>query len=169
MLIPARLLVNGASIVQETGFDTVTYFHVELAEHAILLAEALEAESYLDTGNRAMFENAGTGLCAPGLLDLPARAAGRGGDVRASRTARACDTQPWLDDRRRLGVAVGRMLVRNGAEVTEIAADDPDLAEGWWGAESDGRRIWRWTAGDAHIALPFGANMLEVHVVGTMG
>lgn len=58
VLIPARLLVNGATIVQEETFDTIEYFHVELDRHAILLAEGAAAESYLDTGNRGMFDNA---------------------------------------------------------------------------------------------------------------
>jgi hypothetical protein len=37
-------------------------FRVELATHDILLADGLPAESYLDTGNRGMFENAGLPL-----------------------------------------------------------------------------------------------------------
>jgi antigen 43 len=57
-LIPARLLVNGASIERAAHCATVTYYHVELETHDILLAEALPTESYLDTGNRGMFENA---------------------------------------------------------------------------------------------------------------
>ena len=61
-LIPARLLVNGMTIVQDDSVRQVEYFHVELARHAILLAEGLTAESYLDTGNRAMFESAGLAL-----------------------------------------------------------------------------------------------------------
>jgi Hint domain len=62
MLIPARLLVNGGSIVQETSCRAVTYYHVELDCHDILVAEGLAAESYLDTGNRGMFENANAPL-----------------------------------------------------------------------------------------------------------
>jgi len=62
MLIPARLLVNGASIGIETKWHAVTYYHVELENHDILFAEGLPAESYLDTGNRAMFENGGEPL-----------------------------------------------------------------------------------------------------------
>jgi hypothetical protein len=57
-LIPARLLINGASIQRDDRCETVTYYHVELETHDILLAEALPAESYLDTGNRGMFDNA---------------------------------------------------------------------------------------------------------------
>jgi hypothetical protein len=40
----------------------VLYFHVELERHGILLAEGLPAESYLDTGNRAMFANTGLAM-----------------------------------------------------------------------------------------------------------
>ncbi len=56
VLIPAIALVNGATIVQET-WEKVTYWHVELDSHDILLAEGLPAESYLDCGNRAAFAN----------------------------------------------------------------------------------------------------------------
>lgn len=56
-LVPVRLLVNGASIVQDDACRSLTYYHVELDSHDILLAEGLPAESYLDTGNRGMFEN----------------------------------------------------------------------------------------------------------------
>jgi hypothetical protein len=56
-LVPAGLLVNGETITQETVSE-VDYVHVELDRHAILLAEGAAAESYLDTGNRAMFSNA---------------------------------------------------------------------------------------------------------------
>ena len=54
-LIPARLLVNGVSIIAEFGITAFTYYHLELARHALLLAESLPAESYLDTGNRRSF------------------------------------------------------------------------------------------------------------------
>ncbi len=51
VLVPACHLVNGATItVQKTA--AVTYFHIELDRHDILLAEGMAAESYLDTGNR---------------------------------------------------------------------------------------------------------------------
>jgi hypothetical protein len=59
LLVPARLLVNGATVVRELGMRHVTYFHVELDAHDLLLAEGAPTESYLDTGNRGMFENTG--------------------------------------------------------------------------------------------------------------
>ena len=39
--------------------DTVTYYHIELARHDVILAEGLPAESYLDTGDRSNFTNGG--------------------------------------------------------------------------------------------------------------
>lgn len=64
-LIPVRYLLNGASIVQtdaRTGPVRVTYWHLELASHDVVLAEGLPAETYLDTGNRAAFEGGGAAL-----------------------------------------------------------------------------------------------------------
>ncbi len=58
VLIPIRYLINGASIVQEAR-DSVTYWHVELAQHDVILAEGLACETYLDTGNRGSFANGG--------------------------------------------------------------------------------------------------------------
>ena len=55
-LMPVRYLINGTTVA-EVSRDSFTYFHVELEQHAALLAEGLPAESYLDTGNRASFEN----------------------------------------------------------------------------------------------------------------
>ena len=58
-LFPAKLLVNDMTIVQDLEAASVVYYHVELDQHAILVAEGVEAESYLDTGNRDFFANAG--------------------------------------------------------------------------------------------------------------
>ena len=57
VLIPIRHLVNGASVAQ-VAVEALTYWHVELAQHRILLAEGLPTESYLDDGNRGAFEDA---------------------------------------------------------------------------------------------------------------
>jgi hypothetical protein len=61
LLIPAKILVNGVSIVQ-LNLRSVTYFHIELPRHAVLFAEGTPAESYLETGNRGAFEDSGDAL-----------------------------------------------------------------------------------------------------------
>ena len=79
-LICARQLVNGTTIRQETDWTAVDYYHVELDQHAILLAEGLPAESYIDTGNSSFFANSGEPLMLhPDLTDesaYPTREAG---------------------------------------------------------------------------------------------
>ena len=57
-LFEAISLVNGTTIYQEQKTTHVTYHHIELANHDILMAEGLAVESFLDTGNKTMFENA---------------------------------------------------------------------------------------------------------------
>lgn len=55
VLVPAVLLVNGATITRDERGFAVTYYHVELDRHAVVLAEGLEAETYRDNGNRDRF------------------------------------------------------------------------------------------------------------------
>ncbi|HEY2616296.1 MAG TPA: Hint domain-containing protein, partial [Acetobacteraceae bacterium] len=54
MLTPVKYLINGTSIVQVPR-NAVTYYHVELPKHNLVLAEGLPAESYLNVGNRSDF------------------------------------------------------------------------------------------------------------------
>ena len=79
-LICARQLVNGTTIRQERDWTAVDYYHVELEQHAILLAEGLPAESYIDTGNSGFFANSGQPMVLhPDLTDetgYPTREAG---------------------------------------------------------------------------------------------
>jgi T5SS/PEP-CTERM-associated repeat protein len=58
VLMPIKVLQNGKTIVQQQR-ATVEYWHIELDQHDIILAEGLPAESYLDTGNRTGFVNGG--------------------------------------------------------------------------------------------------------------
>ena len=240
-LICARQLINGTTIRQEQGLTSLEYFHVELDAHAILLAEGLPAESYLNTGNHGFFTNSGEPLVLhPDLtdeLDYPTREAGscalfvsdeasvrpvwqrlaeraavlgqpaprfdtttdpelqlvaKGRTIRpifanadlaifvlprgasevalVSRAASPTDVRPWLEDRRRLGVRVARIVLRGADEVREIPVDHPDLGEGWWAIERDGQLISRWTNGEAVLPLPAkrGDAMLEIHLAGTM-
>ncbi len=93
VLIPVRYLVNDATI-RPVLRERVTYWHIELAAHDVLMAEGLPCESYLDTGNRGAFINGGPAVdihpdfawriweakgCAPLVLDGPALDAVRAG------------------------------------------------------------------------------------------
>ncbi len=67
VLVPARHLLNGTTIHAEPR-DTVTYFHIELPQHDVLLAENAPCESYLDTNNRTDFDQPGAPIAAhPGF------------------------------------------------------------------------------------------------------
>lgn len=237
-LIPIKLLVNHSTISQ-IPVNAVTYYHVELSRHDIVLAEGLPAESYLDTGNRRMFENGGTSLllhphmkqmndqtrraaesCAPLLCEaarvepiwrsLAARAKHLGSPPRlpettddpmlrvrvggkdfppvshaanryrfllprgrddsrlVSRAAVPSDIRPWVDDPRRLGVAIRRITVWREAQSSDIALDDPRLADGWWDVERHNATMWRWTDGNAALPIEGDRRMVEIVVSGTV-
>jgi hypothetical protein len=238
LLIQARLLQNGATIVREDRLQHVRYFHLELERHDLVLAEGLPAESYLDTGNRGAFDNAHTPLvlhpdwaggnrqarreslsCMPFAADaarvepewrrLAARALQMGfvvsqpatvadpalhleidgrvyrpvsgadghlvfvlppvaAPVRIrSRSTAPCDVSPWIDDRRQLGVAIGRIVFSGPAGVCELPVDHPSLRDGWWAAERDGAALRRWTNGNAELPVPPGYGILAIHLAGS--
>ena len=58
VLIPVENLINGRSIAFDERPQVVEIFHVELARHAVLIADGAPAESYRDDGNGALFHNA---------------------------------------------------------------------------------------------------------------
>jgi hypothetical protein len=58
-LIPVKHLIDGDSVLP-IPTARITYWHVELETHDILLADGLPVESFLDTGNRHQFEPGGS-------------------------------------------------------------------------------------------------------------
>jgi hypothetical protein len=58
-LVPAGLLADGVHILRLPARGRITWFHVELDAHDLLLSEGAASESYLDLGNRHAFANAG--------------------------------------------------------------------------------------------------------------
>lgn len=60
--VPARMLVNGQSIFYDESFTQYDYYHIETEDHAIITADGVLTESYLDTGNRHKFRQSGTVL-----------------------------------------------------------------------------------------------------------
>lgn len=231
-LVPARMLVNGRSILHDVSLRCFEVFHVELPSHDILLAEGAETESWLDTGNRHLFGNvaaigemwtldashaAWSAAAAPlatdagfveplwqrldlraDALGLPARpaAAARTDDpalalrlddgtrlatramgdgrhaaiVPAGRAVRSLLSLsmvpaeaygPFIDDRRRLGVAVRHILL-DGDVVR------PD-GRGWHGREQDGALTWRWMDGNAALDIAAATRnrvvVVELHAV----
>ncbi|MGX7346400.1 Hint domain-containing protein [Acetobacter pasteurianus] len=59
MFIPARMLVNGSSIFYDKSITSYNYYHIETPNHAVIMADGMLTESYLDTGNRRNFTQKG--------------------------------------------------------------------------------------------------------------
>jgi hypothetical protein len=236
--IPARLLLNGATILRDDRESTITYLHIETEQHSVLLAENAPTESYLDTGNRGTFENGSAPLILhPDLAEVDAqrrresesclpftssaavveplwrrladRAAALGHfipkpalisdpDPRVivagrtlrpfwsghdrylfvlpagcaaiqlvSRASSPSDVMPWIEDRRRLGLSVRRIQLREKNTVTDMALDHPNLVQGWWDVECHGQQIVRWTDGEAFLQIgDGGVRVLEIAAKG---
>jgi hypothetical protein len=84
MLVPAHRLLGWRGIARASLSGAISYFHIELDTHDALLAEGAASESFADTGNRHMFDNAAdyaalypndrrppNRFCAPRLGDHP--------------------------------------------------------------------------------------------------
>ncbi len=132
-LTPARMLVNGRSIVIDRCTRVYDFFHVELESHAILLAEGLAAESYLDTGNRDLFINAHASVCASPATTMAAPLA----------VARTLVEPIWTRLRDR-----ARGLGFDGSDSVRAVTDQPDLRL----LLDDGRELSaRWHNGQRHM------------------
>jgi len=125
VLVPARRLVNHATITREPADHAVTYFHVELDTHAILLSEGLPTESYLDTGNRGFFANTAEPVMLHPVMTAPS--------AQAARTAGSC--APFAEDAEQVRAIWQRLAGRHGSPVVPATENaDPML----W---ADGRLI----------------------------
>ena len=72
VLVPVRLLADGAAIARVEVAE-VEYFHIELPDHEVILAEGLEVESYLRTGDDKLFGREGHVIeLFPALAHRPA-------------------------------------------------------------------------------------------------
>jgi len=57
-LVHAGALVNGTSILRETAVPKIfVYYHVEVDDHALILAEGAPAETFVDNVDRLNFDN----------------------------------------------------------------------------------------------------------------
>jgi hypothetical protein len=58
ILVLAGALVNGTSIVRERSVpERFTYYHIELDQHALIMAENTPAETFVDNVDRLSFDN----------------------------------------------------------------------------------------------------------------
>ncbi|WP_246565029.1 Hint domain-containing protein [Ancylobacter sonchi] len=58
ILIQAGALVNGTTILRHTDVpQTFVYYHIELEDHSLILAEGVPAETFVDNVTRRRFDN----------------------------------------------------------------------------------------------------------------
>jgi hypothetical protein len=76
-LVRAHDLINGITVVQESGISEVSYYHVELDQFDVIMAHGVYSESWADGGNRDFFQNVDVTTLRPG--DMKRRRAPRPG------------------------------------------------------------------------------------------
>lgn len=122
-LIQALRLVNGISIKQLRKVERITYFHIELESHQVILAENCPAETFRGEYFRRQFENAASfqalypGQAAPEaaclpelkqgfvLQDIISRLDARAGSTPPARTGPLRGLVEYLDERLLIGWA----------------------------------------------------------------
>ncbi|MBV9860385.1 MAG: Hint domain-containing protein, partial [Alphaproteobacteria bacterium] len=125
VLIPAGLLVNGRTILRDERDQVVEFYHVELADQDILLADGAPAESYRDDNNRGAFEEPvfhnATGPAFAGIGAAP--------------------YAPALSDGPQVQHAWRRLAERAGAPSAETLTEEADLHLLADGERVEGERI----------------------------
>lgn len=115
--IPARMLVNGRSIFYDKSFTTYDYYHIETDEHAVIMADGVLTETYLDTGNRGTFRQNGP------VLRIGGRAKNWAEDAAAPLGVDRSFAEPLF---RRIESRATQAALENRAEAPPLTAD-PDL------------------------------------------
>src|SRR5207248_8595120 len=106
VLIPVENLINHRSIVWDESARVVEYYHIELEDHDVVLANGAPAESYYDAANRARFHNIRPGSAPGAAKPTFAPVLNRGAVVE----------HVWAE-----------LLARAGGRIETEVTDDPDL------------------------------------------
>jgi hypothetical protein len=106
VLIPVENLINHRSILWDETAQAVEYYHIELEDHDVVLANGAPAETYYDASNRAQFHNtrpdSSPGAASPTFAPVL--------------TGGAAVDRVWL-----------ALFERAGGRIATAATDDPDL------------------------------------------
>jgi microcystin-dependent protein len=124
VLIEAKDLVNGVSIVQAESIDKVEYIHIELDTHDVIIAEGSLSETFIDDDSRGVFHNAHEyPSLYPDVQQAPARYC-----------APRCDSGYEVEAaRQRIEIRAGLRPASDKNEPLRGYMDKvgPDLIEGW--------------------------------------
>ncbi len=141
VLIEARDLVNGVSIVQAEKVERVDYFHIELESHDVIFAEGVEAETFIDNDSRTMFQN---------VADYFALYPGEGKRRRAKKS---------FAPRRDEGFEIEAARQNIAARAELVATSTPGDLRGWVeGVSADALWGWAQDSGDPQ-------NPVSLHVL----
>ena len=148
-LIPAMLLANGQTIIQQFDMKDFEYFHIELEKFDILLAEGMPAESYIDMGNRSMFDNADTVALHPDFTPPKQRPVIDGIEIVRS--------GPVVE-------ALRKRLIQRARHLTQhVRVKDPGLR-----IEVNGQEVlaenFEQLEGVMRFVLPVGAELGDLHI-----
>ncbi|WP_035363194.1 Hint domain-containing protein, partial [Acetobacter pasteurianus] len=151
--VPVRMLVNGSSIFYDRTFTSYTYYHVETPEHAVIMADGMLSESYLDTGNRASFRSNGVVVASIG---------GKARDWSVDAAAPLCTqkefVQPLFEQIANRHTAAGHAP----AQVAQRALlTNPDICL----HTNTGKRIRAIKTQDGHYTFMLPANVQNVQIV----
>lgn len=105
LLVQAGALVNGSTIRQVAAGARFTYFHVELEDHALILAEGVPAESFVDNVTRSRFDNHAEYVALYGEMPSPT------GEFDA----------PRVKSHRQLPAAIRNRLAQRAARLPPVA------------------------------------------------
>jgi antigen 43 len=156
--VPAKLLVNGGSITSERNHAPYTFYHLELERHGALIAEGALAESYLDTGNRPLFNNGPDARQLYPRFVLNERAARWETDACAPLIQKVADVERiWTQLAERseaIGLPVTQPLDETDAEVRLVV---------------DGNAVSPTTARDGRYVFVVPANALSVALASRCG
>ena len=94
VLVAIRHLLNGSTIAQVPR-DDVTYWHVELEKHDVILAEGLPCESYLNTDEYERFDNRHTAPLSELFPEPCARIVTQGVELEAIRQQLRAVAEDW--------------------------------------------------------------------------
>ena len=126
LLIEAKDLINGASIVRAEGVHSIEYFHIELETHDVIIAEGALSESFIDDDSRFLFHNA---------HEYRALYPDRAKEVARYCASRLCDGYEVEAVRKRIAVRAGLIseeaIPSTGGLRGYIDRVSPDLVEGW--------------------------------------
>lgn len=151
--VPVRMLVNGSSIFYDRTFTSYTYYHVETPEHAVIMADGMLSESYLDTGNRASFRSTGVVVASIG-----GKARNWSVDAAAPLCTQKEFVQPLFEKIANRHTAAGRASVQ--AALRELLTN-PDICL----HTNTGKRIRAIKMQDGYYTFMLPANVQSVQIV----